>query len=152
MIPVLISACLLGQCCRYDGQTKEYPSIAPLIVAEGIQLIPVCPEQMGGLATPREPAEQSDGRVVTATGTDVTRQYNSGAGQVLRLAKLFHCRWAVLKEKSPSCGCGRIYDGTFSRHLVAGDGVTAHLLQQSGLHIVGETDEAGLQRLLELDQ
>lgn len=146
MHSILISACLLGQYCRYDGKQKTYDAVQALLRRDDIQLIPVCPEQAGGLATPRPPAERQGDRVVTEDGRDVTEQYHRGAAAALFWARLFHCHLAVLKEKSPSCGCGRIYDGTFSRTLTAGDGVTAELLQNEGIQIVGES---GIARLLE---
>ncbi len=134
--PILISACLLGLSCRYDGCGKDYAGIGSL---HGLcAMIPVCPEQLGGLATPRIPAERRGDRVVTAAGTDVTEQYERGAEQALRLAGQFGCRMALLKEKSPSCGCGRIYDGTFSRTLTEGNGVTAQLLLEHGIQVFGE--------------
>lgn len=137
---ILISACLLGQYCRYDGQTKVYPQVQALLNRDDIHLIPVCPEQAGGLATPRPAAERQGDQVVTAKGIDVTTQYRRGAEAVLYWARLFHCTKAILKEKSPSCGHGQIYDGTFSRTLTAGDGVTAALLRAEGLEIIGESD------------
>lgn len=137
---ILISACLLGQYCRYDGQTKVYPQVQALIGGDDIHLIPVCPEQCGGLATPRPAAERQGKRVVTANGSDVTAQYQRGAEAALYWARLFHCTKAILKEKSPSCGHGQIYDGTFSRTLTVGDGVTAALLRAEGLEIIGESD------------
>ena len=137
---ILISACLLGQYCRYDGQTKVYPQVQALIGRDDIHLIPVCPEQCGGLATPRPAAERQGKRVVTTNGSDVTAQYQRGAEAALYWARLFHCTKAILKEKSPSCGHGQIYDGTFSRTLTVGDGVTAALLRAEGLEIIGESD------------
>ena len=137
---ILISACLLGQYCRYDGKTKVYPQVQALIGRDDIHLIPVCPEQCGGLATPRPAAERQGSRVVTANGSDVTAQYQRGAEAALYWARLFHCTKAILKEKSPSCGHGQIYDGTFSRTLTAGDGVTVELLRVEGLEIIGESD------------
>lgn len=137
---ILISACLLGQYCRYDGKTKVYPQVQALIGRDDIHLIPVCPEQCGGLATPRPAAERQGKRVVTANGSDVTAQYQRGAEAALYWARLFHCTKAILKEKSPSCGHGQIYDGTFSRTLTVGDGVTAALLRAEGLEIIGESD------------
>ena len=145
--PVLVSACLLGLACRYDGKSKQYKEIGGL--EESCALIPVCPEQMGGLSTPRLPAERKNGRVVTENGGDVTAQYERGAAQALYLAKRFGCRYAVLKEKSPSCGCGRIYDGTFSRSLTEGNGVTAELFLKEGIEIYGESRTAELLRQLE---
>lgn len=138
MDKILISACLLGVCCRYDGQGKANPAAVRL--ADRCTLIPVCPEQLGGLATPRPPAEIRDGRVVTRLGDDVTDAYRRGAEETLRLARLLHCETAVLKERSPSCGCGAIHDGTFSGGLTAGDGVTAALLKSAGLRVLGESE------------
>ena len=96
---LLISACLLGVKCRYDGCAKPNPAV--LALAKEHTLIPVCPEQLGGLATPRPPAERTGSRVVTEAGTDVTRQYQRGAEQTLLLAQLTGCRYAILKAKAP---------------------------------------------------
>ena len=134
---VLISACLLGVRCRYDG--KSVPQEAVCRLAEKYQLIPVCPEQLGGLSTPRAPSERRDGGVFTNAGLDVTEAYRRGAEEALRLAKLFGCKRAVLKERSPSCGSGRIYDGSFSGALTEGDGVTAALLKRNGIVVYGES-------------
>lgn len=133
---ILISACLLGACCRYDGASKAHPLAAAL--AERHTLVPVCPEQLGGLPTPRPPAERRGGRVVTRSG-DVTEQYLRGAEETLKLCKLLGCEAAVLKERSPSCGRGQVYDGTFSGTLTAGDGVTAELLAAHGILVYGES-------------
>lgn len=134
---ILVSACLLGARCRYDGESKAHPEMEAL--AEQHILIPVCPEQLGGLPTPRPPAERKGERVVTQTGTDVTEQYRRGAEEALKLCKLLGCEAAVLKERSPSCGCGEIYDGTHSKELTAGDGVTAELLKMQGIPVYGES-------------
>lgn len=134
---LLISACLLGVCCRYDGASKPHPLAKAL--AERYELIPVCPEQLGGLPTPRPPAERSGAQVVTQA-SDVTAAYQKGAEEALRLARFFGCRQAVLKERSPSCGFGRIYDGTFSGTLREGHGVTAELLRREGIAIWGESE------------
>ena len=134
---ILVSACLLGARCRYDGESKAHPEMAAL--SEQHILIPVCPEQLGGLPTPRPPAERKGERVVTQTGTDVTEQYRRGAEEALKLCKLLGCEAAVLKERSPSCGCGEIYDGTHSKALTAGDGVTAELLKMQGIPVYGES-------------
>lgn len=136
---VLISACLLGLACRYDGQRKEYSAVEELLKERDIHLIPFCPEQGGGLATPRDPAERQGDAVRTQSGRDVTEQYRRGAAMALNLAQTFGCAVAVLKEKSPSCGSGRIYDGTFTRTLTAGDGVTAELLKKHGIAVIGES-------------
>ncbi len=135
---ILISACLLGACCRYDGASKPQPWAAAL--AGRHTLVPVCPEQLGGLPTPRPPAERRGDRVVTEAGGDVTDQYRRGAEETLRLCRLLGCEAAVLKERSPSCGHGRIHDGTFTGKLAAGDGVTAELLGKNGIIVYGESD------------
>ena len=111
-----------------------------------LQLVPVCPEILGGLPTPRTPSERQGERVMSKTGVDVTAAYQKGAEEALRLARLFGCRKALLKERSPSCGRGQIYDGSFSGRLIPGDGVTARLLQQEGIAVFGESQ---LQQLLE---
>ena len=137
MKPVLISACLLGCPCRYDGASKAHPEA--LALAREVELIPICPEQMGGLPTPRPPAERRGDAVVTQEGGDVTVQYRRGGEEAVRMASLFGCETAVLKERSPSCGCGEIYDGTHSKALTAGDGVTAELLKMQGIPVYGES-------------
>lgn len=134
---ILVSACLLGVSCRYDGQSRPNENVIAL--KDKYNLIPVCPEIMGGLPTPRLPSEIVNGRVVMENGKDVTMEYQRGAFETLRLAGLFGCRKAVLKEKSPSCGCGKIYDGTFSRKLVQGNGITAQLLLENGIEVLGES-------------
>lgn len=133
---LLISACLLGVCCRYDGASKAHPLAEEL--AKRHTLVPVCPEQLGGLATPRPPAERRGDRVVTRDG-DVTDQYRRGAEETLRLCCLLGCGAAVLKERSPSCGRGVIYDGAFTGTLTTGDGVTAELLCVHGIPVYGES-------------
>ena len=133
---LLISACLLGVQCRYDGGSK--PVMPTVALMEQYHLIPICPEQLGGLPTPRPPAERRGGRVVTQSG-DVTEQYLRGAEETLKLCKLLGCEAAVLKERSPSCGRGQVYDGTFSGTLTAGDGVTAELLAAHGILVYGES-------------
>ena len=134
---ILISGCLLGLKCRYDAKEKKLPEIEKLI--ESYNLIPVCPEQLGGLPTPRIPAERVKDRIITQVGVDVTKEYQIGAEGALKIAKLYNCKKAILKEKSPSCGCGKIYDGTFSRNLIVGNGVTADLLLKNGIEIFGES-------------
>lgn len=134
---ILISGCLLGICCRYDGASKPHPLAMEL--AKEYKLIPVCPEQLGGLATPRPPAERQGERIVAKTGLDVTEQYCRGAEETLKLCRLLECDMAVLKERSPSCGNGEIYDGTFTGTLTTGDGVTAELLRANGISVYGES-------------
>lgn len=135
---ILISACLLGVQCRYDGESKPIMPIVALM--DRYHLVPVCPEQLGGLPTPREPSERRGEAVVSKEGADVTDAFARGAQQALHLARLYGCKAAVLKERSPSCGHDTIYDGTFSGHLAAGDGVTAALLKQNGIAVYGESE------------
>lgn len=135
---LLVSACLLGCPCRYDGKSKPHDAVLALM--EKHTLIPVCPEQMGGLATPRPPAECREDGVFTEAGSDVTAQYHRGAEEALHLAKLYGCTHAILKERSPSCGSGGIYDGSFSKKLIPGEGVTARLLRENGITVLGESE------------
>ena len=136
---ILVSACLLGACCRYDGKSKANEAV--LRLAEKHELIPVCPEQLGGLPTPRAPAEIRNGRVVNRRGEDVTRQYQKGAAETLRLCKLLHCDLAIFKARSPSCGCGQVYDGTFSGTLVPGDGIAARRFKEQGIPVLTEEND-----------
>lgn len=137
---ILVSACLLGTACRYDGKSKPNENIIAL--KEKYGLIPVCPEIMGGLPTPRLPSEIINGQVIMKDGKNVSSNYIKGAEETLRLARLFGCRRAVLKEKSPSCGFGRVYDGTFSGALTQGNGITAKLLTENGIEVLGENAAA----------
>lgn len=134
---ILCSACLLGIKCRYDDKIKPNKKVVKL-AKKGITLIPVCPEQLGGLPTPREPVEQKGRKVVTKSGKDVTKNFKKGAEQVLKLAKIFGIKKAVLKQRSPSCGCGEIYDGTFSGNIIKGDGITASLLKKNKIKVISE--------------
>ena len=134
---ILVSACLLGVSCRYDGKSKPNENVIAL--KDWYNLIPVCPEIMGGLPTPRTASEIQGCQVVMGDGTNVTKEYRKGAEEVLRLCRLFGCKRAVLKEKSPSCGCGKVYDGTFSGKLIDGNGITAKLLMENGIEVFGET-------------
>lgn len=146
-IPILVSACLLGVACRYDGASKPNPILLEL--AGKYTLIPICPEVSGGLLTPREPSEICGDRVINRAGADVTAAYSAGAEAAVELAKRYGCRLAILKEKSPSCGLGQIYDGSFSRRLVDGSGITARALLAAGVTVIGDGDSARLRRLLE---
>lgn len=132
----IISACLVGIPCRYDGKHAELNCRSYL--AEHFDLIAVCPECLGGLGIPRMPAEIRGGRVETETGQDVTDRFRSGAEQTVEIAKRNGARIAILKNKSPSCGVTRIYDGNFCGALKEGVGVTTRLLQSEGILCVGE--------------
>ena len=134
---VLVSACLMGFRCRYDGGTQRLACLDAL--RECHVLIPVCPEVMGGLPTPREPSEIRDGRVVSRDGRDVTEAFRRGAREAEKIARTCGCGCALLKERSPSCGLGKVYDGTFSGTLTDGDGLCARLLADCGLRVIGES-------------
>lgn len=132
----LVSACLLGVGCKYTGGSNLCPRI--LALAGRHTLVPVCPEQLGGLPTPRPPAERRQDRVVTHCGRDVTASYALGAREAVRLAKLLGAEAAILKARSPSCGCGAIYDGSFTHTLIPADGLAAAALKAAGLPVYTE--------------
>lgn len=136
---ILVSACLLGVNCKYSGKNNRNENV--LRLAEKHTLIPVCPEQLGGLPTPRYPSEICGGRVINTIGEDVTAYYEKGAGEALNIAKLFGCERAVLKARSPECGSKEIYDGTFTKTVIPGKGITAALLEENGIEVYDETDE-----------
>ena len=143
---ILVSACLLGEPCRYDGASRPCANIIKL--KETHTLIPVCPEVMGGLPTPRPASEiQADGSLQNIEGIDVTAEYRRGAEAVLAIAREQGTEVAILKEKSPACGKGRVYDGTFTRNLREGNGVCAELLLQNGIRVLGETETDEIERL-----
>ena len=132
---VLVSACLAGERCRYDGACKPHPAVVALV--ESSEAVTVCPEVLGGLPTPRTPSEiQPDGRVVDAAGTDRTAVFEAGAREALRIAQEHGCTRAILKQNSPSCGTQLVYDGTFSGTLVPGRGKTAALLSEAGIDVI----------------
>lgn len=137
---LLISACLLGVCCKYDGGSNALPAETLAALREKYELLPVCPETAGGLPVPRVPSERRGGRVVTCEGQDVTAEYETGARLARTLAERRGCRKALLKERSPSCGAGEIYDGSFSHTRVPGDGVAAAALREAGLFLLGESE------------
>ncbi len=143
METILVSACLLGVCCRYDDGGKDCPALTRLMGA--YQLIPVCPEQLGGLSTPRPPAEIVGERVMNKAGEDVTGAFERGAQETLRLARLYGAQTAILKERSPSCGAAQVYDGSFSGVLRDGKGITATLLIETGIRVLGESEIGRLQ-------
>lgn len=134
---LLVSACLLGENCRYSGGNNYCPAAAAL--GERYELIPVCPEVLGGLPTPRAPSERAGERVTARDGTDVTAAFRLGAERTAEIARSGGVRRALLQERSPSCGCGTVYDGTFSGTLTAGRGVTAALLEKNGVEVYEST-------------
>ncbi len=147
----LVSACLLGIRCNWSGDEK-YLNTGLLEKAQNGVLVPVCPEQLGGLATPRSPQEIQDGdgeavlddkaRVVNREGVDVTAQFVKGAEETLKIARLLGITEFVGKSGSPSCSCNWIYDGSFSGTQISGKGVTAALLQRNGIRLISEDDFA----------
>ena len=130
---MIVSACLAGFPCRYDGKARPCAQVVELVRAG--KAIPVCPEQLGGLPTPRTSCEIRDGRVVDADGRDRTEAFERGARAVLEIAQTYGATEALLQSRSPSCGSGRIYDGSFTKTLTAGDGVTARLLKENGIQV-----------------
>ena len=142
---VLISACLLGVNCRYSGDGILIEEAENL--KENYHLIPVCPEIFGGMSTPREPAEQRNGKVFSKSGEDVTAYFENGAQEVLKLAKFYDCKYAILKERSPSCGHGKVYDGSFSGTIIEGNGVLADMLVKNGIEVFGESQLNDLLKL-----
>lgn len=134
---LLVSACLLGRNCKYNGGNNYHPLTEAL--RERYELVPVCPECMGGLPIPHDPAERVGDKVISRTGTDVTAPFKKGAELALRRAQQTGAKLALLKERSPSCGCGAIYDGTFTGTVVPGSGVAAELLAKNGVTIYGES-------------
>lgn len=134
---LLVSACLLGEDCKYSGGNNYDPAVE--VLRERFEVIPVCPEQLGGLPTPRTPSERVGERVLTRDGRDVTEAFRQGAEKALAIAQAEGVTRAVFQVRSPSCGCGTIYDGTFSGKLVPGKGVTAQLLEQNGIKIYDST-------------
>lgn len=138
MAVILVSNCLLGCACRYKGDDCKNEKILEL--AKEHVLLGVCPEQMGGLETPRDPSEIVGDKVLSCAGRDVTAQYRKGAEAALYLATLNHVDFAILKAKSPSCGRGLIYDGTFTGNKVPGNGVTVSLLLENGIPVYTEDE------------
>ena len=138
---ILVSACLLGLKVRYDGKEKANEELVEKL--KEYDFVPVCPEIFGGLSTPRVPAEIIENKVINKEGIDVTSNYVRGAEEVLKLAMKFNIKKAVLKSKSPSCGKGKIYDGTFSGNLVDGNGITTKLLMDNGIEVLSEDDFLG---------
>ena len=139
---VLISACLAGINCKFNGENNLLDSGILDEISKKYHLLFVCPEVFGGLSTPREPAEMKGGLVVTKTAKDVSENFKFGAEICLKIAKLNGCKKAILKARSPSCGSGQIYDGSFSKKLIFGDGVAAKMLKENGILVFSE-DEIG---------
>ena len=144
MTHILVSACLCGKDCKWDGGNNKNQKLLDYMEAnkETMEFHQVCPEQMGGLSTPRLASEirVEDRRVVNTAGEDVTKEFELGAELALQVAKEYGCTLAILKERSPSCGCHGIYDGTFSKKIVDGMGKAAELLTANGIRVIGESE------------
>ncbi|MBE5971483.1 MAG: DUF523 domain-containing protein [Lachnoclostridium sp.] len=141
---ILVSACLCGKDCKWDGGNNRNQKLLDYMesMKGKAEFHEVCPEQMGGLSTPRPASEirVEDRRVVNTEGVDVTEEFERGAELALQMAKEFGCTLAILKERSPSCGCHGIYDGTFSKKIVDGMGKAAELLIANGIRVIGESE------------
>jgi uncharacterized protein YbbK (DUF523 family) len=147
---VIVSACLLGINCKYDGENNFSQKVLDYLNENFDQIIPVCPEQLGGLPTPRPACEifhangkavlENQARVLCKTGEDVTENFIKGAQETLKIAKMFNCQHAVLKERSPSCGSNFIYDGEFCSNKKEDKGVTGQILSANGIRIESELD------------
>ena len=138
MKKLIISACLMGEKCRFDAQSK--PNNEAIALQGKYEMFPICPEVLGGLPTPRKPSEIVGDRVLMVDGTDVTAEYQKGAEKALEIAKKNGCLIAILKSRSPSCGKGCIYDGTYTKTLKNGNGITAQLFIDNGIRVLDETE------------
>ena len=138
MEKLLISACILGINCKYNGKNNYNPLVEKL--KEKYILIPICPEEMGGLSTPRNPSEILNDKVISSAGDDVTNNFFDGANKALDIVKKENISKALLKEGSPSCGSNYIYDGTFTKTKINGMGITARLLKNNNIKIYTEDE------------
>ena len=148
MDKILVSACLLGARVRHDGGHKRVDSEFLARWRDEGRLMPICPEEAGGLSTPRPAAERQGARVIANTGADVTAEFEKGAEAALALAAAHQCRYALLKEASPSCGSSLIHDGNFQGRKIAGEGVTAAVLRAAGIAVFSEKEIEALAALL----
>ncbi len=137
---ILVSACLYGFCCRYDGKSNLLKDKLFLSLKNSGRLVPVCAEELGGLSTPRIPSEIKDGKVFSKEGRDVSEEFSTGAMRALEIAKKNRVRVAILKDGSPSCGSKRIKDGSFNNVDVPGTGVLARLLIENGIPVFSENE------------
>ncbi|MFI3330017.1 MAG: DUF523 domain-containing protein [bacterium] len=137
MVKILVSSCLLGDNCKYNGG-NNYCDIESKL--SNYEIIKFCPEVSGGLSIPRTPAEIVNDKVITSSGDDVTNEFTLGAIRCLELCKKHNIKKAILKEKSPSCGVNSIYDGTFSNTLIDGLGITTKLLKENGIEVISDIE------------
>lgn len=136
---ILVSACLLGYNCKYNGKNNLNSKLVKLL--EGHEIIRVCPEMLGGLSCPRTPCERRGHQIVDKNGNDCTKQFIKGAEIAFNIAKEKHVDMAIVQRRSPSCGCSVIYDGTFQNHLIAGNGVFVEMLQSLNIPILEAESE-----------
>ena len=134
----IVSACLLGDNCKYNGKNNYCKEIDEFLKDK--EYIKVCPECLGGLSIPRVPAEINGNRVINKEGIDVTKEYLLGAKKTLDICQKNGCTCAILKSRSPSCGCGKVYDGTFTDHLIDGDGITSKLLKEHSIKVINSDE------------
>ena len=135
---ILVSACLLGHNCKYNGKNNKNEKVLDYI--KNKHVIPICPEVFGGLTIPRLPSEIKDNKVINKTGKDVSDNFIRGANKTLEIAKKLNVKKALLKQNSPSCGCGRIYDGSFTNTIINGDGITTRILKENNIEVITEED------------
>lgn len=145
---IAVSACLIGINCKYNGNNNENEKVKNYLKDK--KFIIICPEQLGGLSTPRNPAEiinrdgysviNDEAKILDNNGMDVTNEFKKGANECLKIAKIYGCREAILKEGSPSCGSNFIYDGSFSGKKISGVGTTTALLRSNGIKVISETE------------
>lgn len=145
---ILVSSCLCGEKCKYNGEDNLNIDVMAYLAQK--EVMHVCPEVLGGLSTPRVPAEivggsardvlKGNAKVMTKEGEDVTMAFIRGANKVLQIAKQFNAKQAVLKAKSPSCGKGEVYDGSFNHNLIVGNGITAEILLEEGIEVITEVE------------
>lgn len=145
---ILVSACLIGMDCRYNCEVKVNKDVIEFLKDKSF--VPVCPEQQGGLATPRQPSEIQGGTgidvieekasIINKAGDDVTEEFVRGAYEILKLTEMYDVEYALLKAKSPSCGSGKIYDGTFNGKLIDGDGICTALLKKHNIKVINEDE------------
>ena len=134
----VVSACLMGDNCKYNGGNNYSEEVINYLKDK--EYVKICPECLGGLSIPRVPSEICGDKVINKDGIDVTNEYNKGALESLKIAKDFKADIAILKSNSPSCGCGMIYDGTFSKKLISGDGVTTKLFKENSIKVISSDD------------
>ncbi|MDG2914669.1 DUF523 domain-containing protein [Bisgaard Taxon 10/6] len=149
MKKILISACLLGENVKYNGGNNFAENLVKLLEKYAVEIVPICPEVMSGLPTPRPPAEIRQGDIITITGSSVLSEFQQGANLTLQKANSENINIAVLKEKSPSCGSHYVYDGNFANRLIKGEGLTTQLLRQNGIKVFSENDLSELERLFQ---